>query len=85
VKIGEDETFMLNGVAVPTFPTFIRNTGPGSVGGIPGISLPVGMTKSGLPVGMELSGPPASDHQLLAIAAALEPLLPKLPAPAERS
>src|SRR5262245_8510193 len=85
VKIGEDETFMLNGVAVPTFPTFIRNTGPGSVGGIPGISLPVGMTKSGLPVGMELSGPPASDHQLLAIAAAIESLLPKQPAPPDRS
>jgi indoleacetamide hydrolase len=85
IKIGEDETFQLNGTAVPTFPTFIRNTSPGSVGGIPGISLPVGMTQSGLPVGMELSGPPGSDHQMLAIAAALEPLLPKLPAPPERN
>jgi indoleacetamide hydrolase len=84
-KIGEDETFMLNGAAVPTFPTFIRNTGPGSVGGIPGISLPVGLTQSGLPVGMELSGPPESDHVVLAIAAALEPLLPRLPAPPERT
>jgi mandelamide amidase len=84
-KIGEDETFMLNGKAVPTFPTFIRNTSPGSVGGIPGISLPVGLTKAGLPVGMELSGPPVSDHQLLAIAAAIEPLFPKLPAPPERA
>ncbi len=83
-KIGEDETFMLNGKAMPTFATFIRNTSPGSVGGIPGISLPVGMTKAGLPVGIELSGPPLSDHQLLAIAAAIEPLLPKLPAPPER-
>ena len=54
VKIGEDETFVLNGQAVPTFPTFIRNTSPGSVGGIPGISLPAGMTKAGLPVGIEL-------------------------------
>jgi Asp-tRNA(Asn)/Glu-tRNA(Gln) amidotransferase A subunit family amidase len=84
-KIGEDETFMLNGKALPTFPTFIRNTSPGSVGGIPGISLPVGITKTGLPVGMELSGPQASDLELLAIAAALEPLLPKLPAPPERA
>jgi Asp-tRNA(Asn)/Glu-tRNA(Gln) amidotransferase A subunit family amidase len=84
-KIGEDETFMLNGKALPTFPTFIRNTSPGSVGGIPGISLPVGITKAGLPVGMELSGPQASDHALLAIAAAIEPLLPKLPAPPERA
>ena len=84
-KIGEDETFMLNGKALPTFPTFIRNTSPGSVGGIPGISLPVGMTKAGLPVGMELSGPQASDLDLLAIASALEPLLPKLPPPPERA
>jgi Asp-tRNA(Asn)/Glu-tRNA(Gln) amidotransferase A subunit family amidase len=86
VKIGEDETFMLNGQAVPTFPTFIRNTSPGSVGGIPGISLPAGITtKAGLPVGIELSAPPGNDHQMLAIAAAIEPLLPKLPAPPERA
>jgi mandelamide amidase len=85
IKIGEDETFVLNGAAVPTFPTFIRNTSPGSVGGIPGISLPAGLTQSGLPVGLELSGPPGSDHLVLGIAAALEPLLPKLPAPPERN
>jgi indoleacetamide hydrolase len=85
VKIGEDETFVLNGAAMPTFPTFIRNTSPGSVGGIPGISLPAGLTQSGLPVGMELSGPPGSDHLVFAIAAALEPFLPKLPAPPERN
>jgi mandelamide amidase len=80
-KIGEDETFLLNGKAVPTFPTFISNTSPGSVGGIPGISLPVGMTAAGLPVGIELSGPEASDQQLLAIAAAVENLFPRPPAP----
>jgi Asp-tRNA(Asn)/Glu-tRNA(Gln) amidotransferase A subunit family amidase len=57
VKIGEDETIVLNGQAVPTFPTFIRNTSPGSVGGIPGISLPAGMTKAGLPVGIERPRP----------------------------
>jgi Asp-tRNA(Asn)/Glu-tRNA(Gln) amidotransferase A subunit family amidase len=80
-KIGEDETFLLNGKAVPTFPTFISNTSPGSVGGIPGISLPVGTTAAGLPVGIELSGPEASDQQLLAIAAAVENLFPRPPAP----
>ena len=56
-KIGEDETFDLNGKPHPTFATFIRNSGPGSVAGIPGISLPAGITESGLPVGIELSGP----------------------------
>ena len=84
-RIGEDETFVLNGKAVPTFPTFIRNTSPGSVAGIPGISLPAGITAAGLPVGMELSGPEGSDRDLLAIAAALEPLLPRLPAPQVRA
>jgi Asp-tRNA(Asn)/Glu-tRNA(Gln) amidotransferase A subunit family amidase len=80
-KIGDDETFLLNGKSVPTFPTFISNTSPGSVGGIPGISLPVGMTAAGLPIGIELSGPESSDLQLLAIATAVESLFPKPPAP----
>ena len=47
--------------AVPTFFTFIRNTSPGNNAGIPGLSLPVGLTKAGLPVGMELDGPAGSD------------------------
>jgi indoleacetamide hydrolase len=80
-KVGEDETFMLNGKAAPTFATFIRNTDPGSVAGIPGISLPAGMTPAGLPVGVELDGPQGNDHLLLSIAAGIEPLLPKLPPP----
>jgi len=79
--IGEDETFNLNGKPHPTFATFVRNTGPGSVAGIPGISLPAGITAAGLPVGIELSGPVSSDRELLAIGAAVERVLPKLPAP----
>jgi len=80
-KIGEDETTLVNGAAVPTFPTYIRNTGPGSVAGIPGLALPAGMTRAGLPVGLELDGPENSDHNLLAIGLAIEPLLPKMRAP----
>lgn len=80
-KIGEDETTMLNGAAVPTFPTFIRNTGPGSVAGIPGVSMPAGLTPAGLPVGMELDSPAGTDRRLLAIGRAIEPILPKLPPP----
>ncbi len=83
--IGEDETFMLDGKPKPTFATFIRNCGPGSVAGIPGLSLPAGMTAAGLPVGIEISGPQGSDRELLAIAAAIETLLPPLPAPPTRS
>ena len=70
--IGDDETVDLNGERVPTFPTFIRNTDPGSNAGIPGVSLPTGLTGAGLPVGMELDGPAGSDERLLAAAAAVE-------------
>jgi mandelamide amidase len=80
-KIGEDETTKLNGQDVPTFFTFIRNTDPASNAGTPGLSLPVGLTKSGLPVGMELDGPAGSDRSLLAIGLALEAVFPPLPAP----
>ncbi|MGH6989695.1 MAG: indoleacetamide hydrolase [Stellaceae bacterium] len=79
--IGEDETVTINGTVLPTFATFIRNCGPGSVAGIPGLSLPAGITAAGLPVGIEFDGPAGSDRALLAIGAALEPLLPRLPAP----
>lgn len=70
--IGDDETVELNGQRVPTFPTFIRNTDPGSNAAIPGISLPSGLSTDGLPLGMELDGPALSDDRLLAIAAAIE-------------
>jgi mandelamide amidase len=80
-KIGEDETTVLNGAAVPTFVTFIRNTSPGSVAGIPGLSLAAGLTPAGLPVGMELDAPAGADRRLLAIGLAVEAILPKLPPP----
>ncbi len=79
--IGEDYTVMLNGVPVPTLATYIRNLGPGSAAGIPGVTLPAGMTKAGLPVGIAIDGPANSDAQLLAIALALETALPRLPPP----
>ncbi len=79
--IGEDETVELNGERVPTFLTFIRNTGPSSLAGIPGVTLPAGLSGGGLPVGMELDGPAGSDRALLALSAAVEAALPATPAP----
>ncbi|HEY2562001.1 MAG TPA: indoleacetamide hydrolase [Caldimonas sp.] len=79
--IGDDETVSLNGERVATFATFIRNSSPGSVAGIPGISLPAAMTRTGLPLGLELDGAENDDAKLLAIATAVERVLPKLPAP----
>jgi mandelamide amidase len=80
-KIGEDDMVVLNGRPAPTLATYIRNLGPGSTAGMPGMSLPAGLTKGGLPVGTAIDGPAGGDQQVLAIALALEALLPKLPAP----
>lgn len=74
-KVGEDETVSLNGEDLPVFPTFIRNTDPGSNAGIPSISIPVGKSQSGLPVGLMIDGPQGSDRRLLAIAAEFESAL----------
>jgi indoleacetamide hydrolase len=79
--IGEDTTVLLNGNAVPTFQTYIRNTDPGSVAGVPGITLPVSLTSAGLPVGIEIDGPAGSDRHLLAVALGLERILGHVPAP----
>jgi mandelamide amidase len=80
--IGSNSTVILNGIPVPTFQTYIRYTDPGSVAGVPGISLPIALTGSGLPVGIEIDGPAGSDRDLLAVALALEKILGHLPPPA---
>lgn len=79
--VGEDETVQLNGAAVSTFATFIRNSGPGSVAGIPGLSLPVGLSASRLPIGLELDGAAGTDVRLLEIGRAVEAVMTVLPAP----
>ena len=79
--IGEDETVEVNGKRVPTFFTYIRNTDPASNAALPGLSLPVGLTRSGLPVGIELDAPSGHDARLLAIGLAYEASLPPMPAP----
>ena len=76
-RIGEDETVMLNGESVPTFPTFIRNTDLGSNLGVPGISLPAAVAPGALPIGIELDGQRDQDEHLLALALTLEHLISK--------
>lgn len=56
----------------PLFDLTIRNTSPGSVAGVPSISLPAGDTASGLPVGVSLEAPVESDRGLLAVAVSVE-------------
>jgi aspartyl-tRNA(Asn)/glutamyl-tRNA(Gln) amidotransferase subunit A len=40
-------------------------TVPANLAGIPGISIPCGLTKSGLPVGLQLQAPPLAEDRLL--------------------
>jgi mandelamide amidase len=67
--------------AIDEMTAYLRNTDPASNAGIPGLSLPAGLTQDGLPVGIELDGPLGSDRRLLAIGIAFEALLGTVPAP----
>ncbi|NQZ72694.1 MAG: indoleacetamide hydrolase [Dinoroseobacter sp.] len=69
--IGQDETVVLNGNAVPTFPTYIRNTDLGSNIGVPGISIPCPDVE-GLPVGIEFEGLAGRDRDLIGLAISAE-------------
>ena len=72
------ETLELNGEQVPAFPTYIRNTDPGSNAGIPGLSIPLAAAPGEMPVGIEIDGPEGSDRELLAIGEAIETLIRKV-------
>lgn len=78
---GSSTVSINGGVPVNTFEAYIRNTNPGSNAGIPGLSIPAGMTAGGLPVGLELDGPLGSDDKLLGIGMAIEAVLGSLSAP----
>lgn len=79
--IGDDETVELNGRRLPTFATFIRNTDPGSNAGLPGVTIPIGLSGAGLPIGLAMDGPAGSDRRLLTIAAQMAESLPRIAAP----
>ena len=68
-------TTIHNGREVDLFQTSVRNTSPGSVAGLPSISLPAGRTEQGWPVGISLEAPRKADHQLLATAQAVNATL----------
>ena len=69
--LSDGDVTLHNGQQVPVFATSVRNTSPGSVAGLPSISVPNGRTAAGLPVGLSLECPPGEDSRLLAIALAV--------------
>ncbi|MEQ8736618.1 MAG: amidase family protein [Rhodospirillaceae bacterium] len=79
LPLAEDDNVMRNGESVLSW-FYFSNTGPGSAGQRPGISLPVGLSKpgpdqSGLPVGLELDGLPGEDEHLLGVAQTVSNIL----------
>lgn len=76
----EDDLVMHRGSLVPLFPLFTRHVGPGTVMGVPSVSLPVGLIDAGggvplLPVGINVQGFAHQDSELLAIASQLETIM----------
>jgi len=72
--VGNDDVVELNGRDVPVFATVTRNAAPGTVAGVPMLSIPAGLGESGLPVGMTLEGAFFADDALLAVGELLEQL-----------
>jgi mandelamide amidase len=61
--------------SLKNFLLFIQNTDPGSNAGMPGLSIPMGLTNDGLPAGIEIDALPGSDSRLLSIGLTLEEIL----------
>ncbi|GAB3495362.1 amidase family protein [Amycolatopsis cihanbeyliensis] len=64
----------LGGEAAGEFPTFIRNTGPGSITGLPGLTIPLA-APGPLPVGLALDGRLGEDRALLGVGLTVQRLL----------
>ncbi|VVJ22612.1 Amidase [Amycolatopsis camponoti] len=58
-----------------------KNTVPASGAGLPGISIPLGLTGNGLPIGIEFDGAPGHDRALLDLTRRAQAVLGTLPAP----
>jgi Asp-tRNA(Asn)/Glu-tRNA(Gln) amidotransferase A subunit family amidase len=56
----------------PTELMLLRNTRPVNVWGLPAISVPCGLTKSGLPIGLQIIGPAWREDLVLGLARAYE-------------
>ena len=67
--------------SLETFLRLARNVDPGSNAGLPGLSLPAGLSEGGLPIGLEVDGLPGADRQVIAIGLALEGVLGRLAPP----
>jgi Asp-tRNA(Asn)/Glu-tRNA(Gln) amidotransferase A subunit family amidase len=80
-RIGEEITVEAGDRELPFDIAVARNIAPGSTAGLPGLVLPVGLTRTGLPVAIELDAAAGTDRALLALGLGVERVLETLPAP----
>jgi mandelamide amidase len=69
--IAHQDNFLLNGKEV-SYMVLANNTIPTSAAGLPGISIPIGLSSNKLPIGLEIDGPYGQDISLLIIARKIE-------------
>ena len=73
----QDEPLIVDGVERgPLREAWYPYTVPQNASGHPAMSVPVGMSSGGIPIGMQIVGPWHSEGRLLAVAAAVERLMP---------
>ncbi|WP_045837717.1 amidase family protein [Hyphomicrobium sp. 99] len=78
--IEQQTSFQIAGRDVSNI-TLANHTVSASSVGLPGISLPVGLSRGGLPIGLELDAPLVRDRELLGLARRIEGVLGTRPAP----
>lgn len=65
----------VNGIERPHFPYSIANTDPGSLAGLPSVSIPIPRLSGALPVGLGVEAPAGHDRELLAISTVIQKVL----------
>jgi Asp-tRNA(Asn)/Glu-tRNA(Gln) amidotransferase A subunit family amidase len=78
--IGTSSVVTIAGQEVPAL-NIAKNVFASSCAGLPGISLPMGLSSGGLPIGLEIDGKAGDDVRLLDIAALVSSVLGSIPAP----
>ncbi|MFP3434346.1 amidase family protein, partial [Paraburkholderia sp. SIMBA_061] len=76
--IGEQEGLRIAGQEVSTL-ALANHTLLASSVGLPGTSLPAGLSRAGLPIGLELDAPLGSDRALLSLSRHIERILGTMP------
>ncbi|MBT0588030.1 amidase family protein [Alteromonas oceanisediminis] len=68
------QTTTVNGKEISIFEND-RNSTPGAVAGLPGITIPIGRSIENLPIGINLDGPRNADEQFLSDVEIIETLV----------